>query len=125
MDDSEFVSRVDGVGYLLQPSQRSRASHCTFRQHVRDAAAGLKLHHEERPATPAAAVVDRDDVRMATQSRGDHRLTRKTGRKRRIGRLLRRQELDGDLAIELEVMREQYLGRGTAAEHPNRAEARW
>jgi hypothetical protein len=62
---------------------------------------------------------------MATESCGNHCLARKAGRKRRVGGLLRRQDLDGDLAIELEIVREQYLGRGTTAEHPNRAEARW
>ena len=62
---------------------------------------------------------------MATESCSDHRLAREAGRKRRIGRLLRRQELDGDLAIELEIMREQHLRRGTTAEHANRAKARW
>jgi hypothetical protein len=125
VDDSQLVSRVDGVGYLVQPSQRPSVSHGTFRKHVSDAAAGLKLHHEERLTTPAAAVVDRDDVRMATKSCGDHRLARKAGRNRRIGGSLRRQELDGDLPIELEIVRKQHFGRSTAAEHPNRAEARW
>src|SRR5512144_1949322 len=72
-------------------------------------------HHEEDEAVGLADAMDRHDVRMR-ESRGRARLAEEPLARLRAAREVRRQHLDGDVAVELHVAREVDDSHPAAAE---------
>jgi hypothetical protein len=111
MDDAERVRRVHGVRRLSQPPKRLCARDPPGPEPLVDAAAALVLHDDVRTPPPLPDVVDGDDVRVAAQTCSQDRFAREAFWNRRIGTELGRQQLDGDVSFELDVVGEDNLGR--------------
>ena len=103
MDDALRVCRIERVGdfdaELDDPIELERVS----LDEMFERPPFEQLHHEELLPLVLADVVDRADVRVI-QRRRRARLALKALRGRRVARQLGRQELDGDLPAEANIL---------------------
>jgi hypothetical protein len=116
VDDADGVRGREGVGDLrpelggLRPERRAAADV------VREARAADELHDEVVPALGELAEVDRaDDVRVL-DLRGRHGLAGEAGDVLRLVRDARADGLEGDVLVQLQVLRQVHRAHATLAE---------
>ena len=103
MDDAPAVGRVEGARRLDREVHGLRQRDRTALDEALHGLARAQLHHDERAALVLLDVVDDADVRVVERG-GEARLALEAREHGRIRRQRGRQELERDVAIEVQVV---------------------
>ena len=123
VDDPGRVRRREGAGNLRGDPHALPDGEAPARDHLREGTAGDELHRDEEGAVRLVDIEDRDDVRAGESARGLRLLDEPTA-PFRVGHLLRREDLEGDVAVEVEVARPVDDSHPAFAQLPEDAEVR-
>ena len=116
VDDARAMGLGEALGDLRGQVDGPLRLDPAAADHVVQGEALDQLHHDVRLAERLADLVDGDDIGMV-QRRGGAGLLRKPRQPIGVGGVLRRQELDGDVALQIEIARAKDLA------HPSGTDA--
>ena len=106
--DAGAMRLGEAFGHLRGQVDRLLRIHPAAAEHVVQREAFDQLHHDVRLAERLADFVDRDDVGMVQRGCGA-RFLREAGQPIEVGGVLGGKELDGDIALQVEVPRPEDL----------------